>query len=246
MDWNDEAFVLSSRAHGENAAIVALLTRERGRHAGLVHGGASSSKRGLYQAGNHVRVQWRARLAEHLGNYQTEMISPYAAMALDDPLRLAGLASACAIADSVLPEREPHVAVFDGFAALSMSMESEGWPLIYVRLELGLLQELGFGLELDRCALTGSSEDLAFVSPKSGRAVSVAAAAPYKEKLMPLPPILASTPRRDWAAADYLAGLELTGFFLERHLFWPHGKTLPPARTRLIDRLRDMTTISSS
>lgn len=246
MEWSDEAFVLSARAHGENAAIVVLLTRERGRHAGLVHGGLSSSKRGLYQPGNRLRVQWRARLAEHLGNYQGEMLQPNAALALDDPLRLAGLASACAIADAALPEREPHASIFDGFGALGMAMESQGWPLIYVRLELGLLQELGFGLELDRCALTGAGEDLAFVSPKSGRAVSLAASGPYKEKLLPLPAILAGGRRQDWQPADYIAGLELTGYFLERHVFWPHGKTLPPARSRLIDRLRDMTTISSS
>ena len=246
MEWSDEAFVLSARVHGENAAIVVLLTRERGRHAGLVHGGLSSGKRGLYQAGNRLRVQWRARLAEHLGNYQAEMLQPNAALALDDPLRLAGLASACAIADAALPEREPHASIFDGFAALGMAMESPGWPLIYVRLELGLLQELGFGLELDRCVLTGASDDLAFVSPKSGRAVSLAASGPYKEKLLPLPPILAGGRRQHWQPADYIAGLELTGYFLERHVFWPHGKTLPPARSRLIDRLRDMTTISSS
>ena len=246
MDWSDEAFVLSSRPHGENAAIVVLLTQERGRHAGLVHGGTSSAKRGIYQPGNRVRAQWRARLAEHLGTYQAEMLAPHAALALDDPLRLAGLTSACAIADAVLPEREPHAAIFAGFGALGMALESDGWPLIYVRLELGLLQELGFGLELDRCALTGATVDLAFISPKSGRAVSAAAAGPYKEKLLPLPPILVDGPRRDWQPADYLAGLEVTGAFLEQHLFWPHGKTLPPARTRLIDRLRDMTTISSS
>lgn len=247
MEWTDDAIVLASRPHGETSTIVTLLTRAQGRHAGLVHGGTGTRARGLYQPGNRVRATWRGRLAEHLGHYTAELLVPHAATVMDDPLRLAGLMAACAVAEGALPEREPHPAMFDGFEALLTAMPDEAWPAIYVRLELGLLQELGFGLDLQRCAVTGEAADLGFVSPRSGRAVSRAAAAPYRDRLLVLPRFLAPGGQvREAGPADLLDGLELTGFFLERHVFWPHGKTLPAGRSRFIDRLRDIATISGS
>jgi DNA repair protein RecO (recombination protein O) len=237
MDWSDEAIVLSTRPHGESGLIASLLTRAHGRHAGFIPGGVSRRARPIWQIGNVVEVEWRARLAEQLGNYSGELREPYAARALDNATELAGLAAACALIDAALPEREPHPAIFDGFRAFLGALGHAGWPAIYIRLELGLLQELGFGLDLARCAVSGVTEDLAYVSPKTGRAVSRAAAGPYKEKLIDLPAFLSTggLPSDD----DQLRkGLDLTGYFLERHVFWPHNKPLPAARSRFMETLQ--------
>jgi DNA repair protein RecO (recombination protein O) len=237
MDWTDEGIVLAARPHGETGLVVSLLTRGHGRHAGFVPGGISRRARPVWQPGNLVAVQWRARLAEQLGNYGGELREAHAARAMDDAAELAGLAAACAVADEALPEREPHPAMFDGFHAFLGALGHPGWPAIYVRLELGLLQELGFGLDLAKCAATGATHDLAYVSPKTGRAVSRAAAEPYKEKLVALPSFL-STGGLPADAAELAQGLELTGYFLERHVFWPQNKPLPPARARFMETLQ--------
>jgi DNA repair protein RecO (recombination protein O) len=240
MEWSDEGIVLSARPHGEGGMVVNLLTRTHGRHAGFVHGGASRRARPVWQTGNVVEATWRARLTEQLGNYSGELREPHAARAMDDAVELAGLSAACAVIDAALPEREPHPAMYEGFHAFLMALGHEGWPTIYVRLELGLLQELGFGLDLDTCAATGATTDLAYVSPKTGRAVSREAAEPYKDKLLALPAFLSTggLPSDD---TQLRQGLELTGFFLERHVFWPHNKPLPPARARLIESLQKTT-----
>ncbi len=240
MEWADEGIVLSARKHGESAAIVQLLTRDHGRHAGLVHGGGASKGRAMLQPGNRVHAAWRARLAEHLGSYACELLASGSALLLDDPLRLAALAASAALAEAALPEREPHPAIFDGLvaliAALAASERIAGWGRAQVAWELGLLSELGFGLELSHCAVTGRSHDLAFVSPRTGRAVTEAAAAPYKERLLPLPRFL-SRPGEAPADGDIVAGLALTGHFLERHVFAALHRELPQARLNLMERL---------
>lgn len=237
MDWSDQGIVLASRPHGETGLVVSLLTRTHGRHSGFVHGGVSRKARPVWQMGNVVEVNWRARVADQLGNYTGELREPHAARALDNASELAGLSSACVMVDAALPEREPHPAMFDGFHAFLTVLGHPGWEAIYVRLELGLLQELGFGLDLEKCAATGTIEDLAFVSPKTGRAVSRAAAGPYKEKLLALPAFLSTggLPADD---EELRQGLDLTGFFIERHVFWPHNKPLPPARARFMETLQ--------
>ncbi|HEY4167395.1 MAG TPA: DNA repair protein RecO [Reyranella sp.] len=237
MEWTDHGIVLSSRPHGETGLVVSLLTRAHGRHAGFIHGGVSRKARPVWQPGNVVEVAWRARVVEQLGNYTGELREPHAARVLDDASELAGLATACAMVDQALPEREPHPAMYEGFRAFLGILGHPGWPAIYVRLELGLLQELGFGLDLEKCALTGTTEDLAFVSPKTGRAVSRAAAEPYRDKLVALPPFL-STGGLPADAEELRQGLDLTGFFLERHVFWPHNKPLPAARARFMETLQ--------
>ena len=236
MEWSDHGIVLSSRPHSETGLIASLLTHTHGRHAGFIHGGVSRKSKPIWQPGNVVDVTWRAKAAEQLGNFTGEARESHAARVLDDPLELSGLAAACAMVDAALPEREPHPAMYEGFHTFLGVLGHPGWSAIYVRLELGLLQELGFGLDLEKCALTGTTEDLAFVSPKTGRAVSRTAAEPYRDKLMALPAFL-STGGLPKDAEELRQGLDLTGFFIERHVFWPHNKPLPAARARFMETL---------
>jgi DNA repair protein RecO (recombination protein O) len=243
IEWSDDGIVLSARRHGESGAIVSLLTRAHGRHAGLVLGGAGRRARGVYEPGNRVAATWRARLSEHLGHYACELAESRAAALLDDALRLAALSSAAAILDAALPEREPHERLYDSLDDLVARLcdLSASWPALYVRFELDLLTDLGFGLDLSRCAATGRSDDLAYVSPKTGRAVSSAAAEPYRDRLLTLPSFLRNgAPSQPVPRADILAGLSLTGFFLEQHVFahQPVHTLLPPARERLVALLQ--------
>ena len=240
MDWSDRGIVLSAKKHGETSLIVQLLTEQHGRHAGLVRGGTSSRARGLYQPGNLLAAHWRARLSEHLGNYTCEMVTSSAATLLDNGGKLAALSSAAALAEAALPEREPHEDVFQSFTALIAALAAAGkpdsdWTAAYVRFELGLLASLGFGLDLERCAATGSNDNLAFVSPKTGRAVSLSAGEAWRDKLLALPRFLLADTKP--APGDVGQGLALTGYFLERHVFAPHNKGLPAARVRLGERL---------
>ena len=146
MEWSDTGVVLSTRRHGETSAVVTLLTAQHGRHAGLVRGGAGARARGIYQAGNEVSARWRARLPEHLGTFNCEMIAARAAALLDDPRRLAGLSGACALAEAALPERHPYPAVYAQFTALLDALErNERWLEVYAAWEVELLSELGFG-----------------------------------------------------------------------------------------------------
>lgn len=245
MYWSDDGIVLSVRRHGETSAVVTLLTRRHGRHAGLVRGGAGRRLRGILQPGNEVSAEWRARLAEHLGTFAVEPGRARVAELLDDPARLAALAAACAVTEASLPEREPHPALFDALRVLLDSLaDGETWPAVYVRWEMGLLQELGFGLDLSRCAATGDVDDLAYVSPKSGRAVSRTAAEPYKHRLLPLPAFLLGARTGLPDDTDLKNGLTLTGYFLDRHIFAGRNTTAPPARHRLVEKFSVAPTIS--
>jgi len=239
MEWTDDAVILETRRHGETSLIVTVLSREHGRYAGLVRGGAGKTKRGMLQPGNHIRAQWRARLAEHLGTITCELITSHAGFAMTSPLLLSAMSSACAVAATSLPEREAHPAIYDGLQVLLSSLEGQDWASVYVKWELGVLGELGFGLDLRECAATGSREDLAYVSPKSARAVSRMAAEPYKERLLPLPNFLLNGGRGDHN--EVVDGLKLTGFFLSRHVYDEHGKTQPDARARFVQRLKKTT-----
>jgi len=237
MDWRDTGFVLAARRHGETSLIVELLTHEHGRHAGLVRGGQSPRRRALLQPGNSVAASWRGRLPEHLGTLDCELVRAHAAALLDDPDRLAALGAATSLLLAAVPEREAHGDLYSSFAGLLEALDSgAGWAAAYVAWECDLLAALGFGLDLACCAATGVTDDLAYVSPRSGRAVSREAGRPYHDKLLPLPEFL-------WREApagrsDIVAGLELTRYFLLNHLLAPHGGKLPEARERLADRMR--------
>lgn len=234
IEWQDDALVLAARSHGETSLIATLLTRTRGRHAGLVHGGQGSKARPVYQPGNRVTATWRARLADHLGTFGCELIEANAARFLDDADRLAALTAAAAVSDRALPEREPHPDCFEGMLALLAALDSEFWGQAYVRWEIGLLADLGFGLDLTACAGGGDAGDLGYVSPRSGRAVSRAMAAPYKDKLLPLPAFLIGRGAGD--EAEIAEGLDMTGYFLSRHVFNPQNQDLPAPRRRLRER----------
>lgn len=236
MEWSDDAIVLSVRPHGETSAIVEALTREHGRHAGLVRGGASRRARALLQPGNTLSAHWRARLAEHLGNFTLELSVARAGDMIESRAALTGLNAFTAVASAALPEREPHAPVYAAAEILLDAMAEEAfphWAPLYVRWEAGLLHELGFGLDLSRCAATGSPDDLVYVSPKSGRAVSRAAGAAYRERLFALPAFLLGTQNALPTAEDIAAGLKLTEFFLLERVLRPQGREMPSARHRL-------------
>ncbi len=247
MDWNDEGIVLSARPHGEHAAIVTLLTAGHGRHAGLVAGGQGRTARPTLQSGNRVMATWRARLSEHLGNYTLDLVTSHVASWLDAPEILNIIASACAVTESSLPERQPMPGIFASLATLFGLADPDFWGPAYVKWEMGLLQTLGYGLDLSQCAASGETDNLIYVSPRTGRAVSQAAGEPYRDKLFPLPSFLIGA--GEWEAADILQGLELTGHFLSRHVFAhpqsrlliPIPGDLPQARHRLIEYYRKAT-----
>jgi DNA repair protein RecO (recombination protein O) len=239
MEFHDEAIVLSARAHGETGAIVELLTKDHGRYVAHVAGGASRRMKPFLQGGARVLAAYRARTPDQLGSAILEPVGEGPSALFDDPLALAGLAAAASVAAQALPEREPHPGVYLALEALTSALaHAEIWPAVYVRFEAGLLQDLGFGLDLASCAATGSTDDLIYVSPRTGRAVSREAGEPYKDRLLPLPPFMLGA-QAGLREGEIGQGLDLTGHFLESFVFSAFNKPLPPARVWLIDRLRD-------
>lgn len=242
VEWEAPAVVLAIRPHGEGGAVVTVLTEAQGRHAGLAKGGATRGQAALWQPGNLIEARWVARLSDQLGSLSGEMVHAAASLALDDALALSVLTAACAVADGALPERIAHPGSFHGLvgviAALARGPE-HALPLL-VHWEATLLAELGYGLDLTACAATGATENLAYVSPKSGRAVSAEAGAPYADRLLPLPAFLRDATQPS-DVQEWLAGLRVTGFFLTRDAFGLQHRPLPPARERLQDRLTMMT-----
>jgi DNA repair protein RecO (recombination protein O) len=233
MQWTDEGIVLGVKRHGESSVILELMTLDRGRHLGLVRGGAGTRLRGVLQPGNSLRATWRARLDEHLGHYAVEGTNLRAARFLGAAHAVHGVTHLAALC-RLLAEREPHARLF---AALDAILDVVDEPLAaataIARFELDFLAELGFGLDLSSCAATGATADLAYVSPRSGRAVSRAAGAEYRDKLLPLPAFLHAD-ESPAGAADLTEAFALSGFFLDRHAFAPRGLPLPAARSRFV------------
>ena len=239
MEFHEEAFVLSARAHGDTGVVVDLLTETHGRHAAFVAGGASRRMKPFLQPGARVIADYRARTSDHLGSARLEPVGEGPSALFDDGLALTGLAAAAAVAQGALPEREPHPGAFLAFEALMAAFQIPSvWPAIFVRFEAGLLEDLGFGLDLSRCAVTGSMDDLLWVSPRTGRAVSREAGAPYADKLLKLPPFMLGA-QAGLGEGDVRAGLDLTGHFLEQFVFHPQNKPIPSARVWLVDKLAE-------
>jgi DNA repair protein RecO (recombination protein O) len=236
MEWADEAIVLSVRPYGETSAIVEALTHLHGRHLGLVRGGASRKARAMLQPGNSLHITWRARLNEHLGSLHAEPLRMRAGTLLEGRDALIGLNAFAAMAGALLPEREPHVGVYGAAEVLLDAIAERDfahWAPLCIRWEAGLLEELGFGLDLSRCAATGTIDDLIYVSPRSGRAVSREGGEAYADRLLKLPPFLLGSQNAGPSAVDIVEGLKLTAYFLLERVLQPHGKELPPARIRL-------------
>lgn len=239
VEFDDEGIVLSARAHGESHAVAEIFTRKHGRWAGLVYGGQGRRQQPVLQIGNGVVTHWKGRLDDSLGHHALELSQPRAAALLGDRLALAGLTAAAATTLACLPEREPHPRLYIAFMLLLDSLEdADIWPALFARYELGLLAELGFGLSLDRCVATGTTEDLIYVSPRSAAAVSREAGEPYRGKLLPLPAFL-----RDAAAPaepqDMLDALTTTAAFIETRVLHPASRTLPEARADMIRLLTE-------
>lgn len=234
MEWRDQGILLGVRRHGETAAIIDVLTAEHGRHAGVVRGGAGRRIAPILQPGAQLDVTWRARLEEHLGSFSIEPVRSRASL-MSDREALAALNAVTALLSFALPEREAHEALYRRTLALLDLIEDNAlWPVGYVRWELALLDDLGFGLDLERCAVTGSTEDLAFVSPKSGRAVSSRGAGDWVDRLLPLSPALLG--QGDGSRADVVDALAVTGHFLATGLAPALGdREVPKARERFVD-----------
>ena len=239
MDFTDDAFVLSARAHGDTGVVVELLTEAHGRRAAYVAGGASRKMKPFLQPGARVVADYKARTSDPLGSARLEPVGEGPSALFDDPLALTGLAAAAAVAQGSLPEREPHPGAFLAFEALMSAFAlPDVWPAIFVRFEAGLLEDLGFGLDLSRCAVSGTMDDLVWVSPRTGRAVSADAGAPYADKLLKLPPFMLGA-QAGLGEGDVGAGLDLTAHFLEQFVFHPQNRPRPPARVWMIDKLRE-------
>lgn len=237
MEWREDGILLRRTTHGEANAIIEVFTEGHGRHAGIVRGGASRKSAASLQPGTQLNVTWRARLEDHLGTYSVEPLLSRAHL-MTDRLTLAGLNALTGVLCFALPEREPHAALYRRTLAVLDMMEGEYWPLAYLRWEMSLLEELGFGLDLATCAVSGATEGLTYVSPKTGRAVATGAAGKWVDKLLPLSPALVG---KSGDMNDIRAGLKVTGHFLETRLAPALGqKPLPSARNRLIDRLDRM------
>ncbi|MGY4570857.1 DNA repair protein RecO [Bradyrhizobium sp. USDA 3256] len=237
MEWTDEGIVLGVRRHGESSAIVELLTREHGRHLGLVRGGASSRMRPLLQPGNSVTAVWRARLDEHLGMYALEGTRLRAATLLGSSHAVYGVTHLAALA-RLLPERDPHEDIYWMLQGTLDDFEDAGVAAVHlIRFELAMLTELGFGLDLENCAASGETTDLIYVSPKSGGAVSRAAGEPWRDRLLPLPAFLREGEggANSWADQDLLDGFQITGLFLLRHVLEPRGQGHSDARDGFIN-----------
>jgi DNA repair protein RecO (recombination protein O) len=236
MEWRAEGIVLGVRRHGEHAAIVDLFTAAQGRHLGVVRGGASRKMAPLLQPGAQIDATWRARLDAHMGSYTIDLIRGRAADAMADRLTLAGLSAVCALLSFALPERHPYPALYARSLALLDGLGAQRWPEAYLGWEQALLEETGFGLDLSACAVTGATQDLIYVSPRSGRAVSRAGAGKWADRLLPLPGVMRGVPGND--AHDVVRGLAVTGHFLSDRLAQSLGnKPLPAARQRLIDMI---------
>jgi DNA repair protein RecO (recombination protein O) len=238
MEWRDEGIILGTRKHGETSAILEVMTRTRGRHLGMVRGGRSRRMQPVLQPGNRVDIFWRARLDEHLGFFQVEPLELNAARLMDSACAVYGLQTLASLL-RLLPERDPHLHLYETLNLLIEHLEDpEAAGELVVRFELLVLDELGFGLDLTRCVATGDSEDLVYVSPKSGKAVSRSAGEPWADKMLALPTFLrrGSGIRADAAAVE--EAFRLTGYFLTRHVYEPRGMASPDARAGFLAALR--------
>tara|TARA_Y100000031_G_scaffold40119_1_gene45862 strand:- start:470522 stop:471280 length:759 start_codon:yes stop_codon:yes gene_type:complete len=237
--WTDNGIVLLARPHGENGAVLTLMTEGQGKHAGFLHGAGSSKNKIFSELGHHVHAHWQAKSDDQLGHFKLESIKNWSGHYIDERLKLMAVISACHLCERAIPERENHPQIFHGLLALFEALDSEIWAAAYIMWEIALLKELGFAIDLTRCASGNGDDHLLYVSPKSGRAVSKSAGALYKDKLLVMPEFLKSKYRDEELSAtpeDIETGFALTGFFLENWVFAQHSHGVPDARLRLAEQ----------
>lgn len=240
MEWRDDGIILGARPHGESHAMVEIFCASAGRWTAMVHGGQSRTKQPILQSGNEVQFTWRGRHESQTGHFIVELSKPHAAKAMGDPLALLALSACCHTLSALLPERDAEPQLFEATKVLLANMEEPDlWPILYAKWELGLLEALGAGLDLKSCAATGQlvedGASLAFMSPKTARAVSIEAGLPYQDRLLPLPTFLID--QGDPQRQDIPAALKMTGYFIEQKLFAPAHKSLPEARAAFLKKL---------
>lgn len=230
MQWTDEAIVLGVRRHGETSVIAEMMTRSHGRHLGVIRSGRSRTMQPVLQPGNTVEATWRARLDEHIGEYRIEPLKLRAGRLMEAAIAVYGVQAMAALL-RFLPERDPHPHLFEMLGVILEHLEDPADAgELFVRFELAVLEDLGFGLDLARCAATGDTEDLVFVSPKSGRAVCRSAGAPWSDRMLALPAFLGASGNSAADAQALSAGFRLTAYFLNRHVCEPRGFALSSAR----------------
>lgn len=235
MQWNEEAIILSARKFGENNLLIEVFAKEKGLYSGLVRGGQSKKKVGIFQPGNVINATWFGRLEEQLGTFSAEMVTAIGSVILTEQLKVQALLSITSLLRKTLPDRNPYPRLYDDYKTFLHSLlEDEHWLASYVKMELLLLQDLGFGLDLSQCAMTGCTTDLKYISPKTGRAVTAEGAKGYEEKLFKLPGFLSDG---DYSEADIILALEMSEYFLERNLFFPFNRKLPEERRRFLTNL---------
>jgi len=236
MEWRDKAVVLGSREFGEGGAIVSVLSYQYGHVKAMVKGAKSKRLRGVYEIGNVVEVVWRGRLADQLGYFQAELLDSVMAVVFQDRKRIVLLGAIGELLVETLAEREPFPAVYEMVLDLLAALRADvAWESLYVRFEISLLQSLGYGLDLSCCAATGVNDNLIYVSPKTGRAVSAEAGEPYKARLLVLPDFVKNEGVDDFNSADIKNGLALSGYFLDKYVFQPCGRPVPRLRQQFVD-----------
>lgn len=232
MEWEDEGFILHTQNFGERKQIISLFTHSHGKCLGMFS--LTQKNKSWLQCGAKVKAYWKARLETHLGFWTLDPLQTNFASLFDSPGPLAALVSATALCHVLLPERHAYPQLYDKFSNFLGTLTGPDWITAYINFELHLLEDLGYGLNLSSCAVTGKKDNLVAVSPRTGRSVCESIAAPYQEKLLPLPTFLAQKCRKTAPKdEEILDGLHLTGYFLERYLF---GRPLPSARERLVKR----------
>lgn len=238
MQWEDDAIVMQATRFGERDTRASVFTQHYGRYHAIVKGGGSKQSRADWQTGNVLRVHWNARLPEHMGTMRAELLRPFASLVLHSPLALAALTSICALCERVLQERDPHPQLYAALhtllEVLSTTDDQTAWLAVVAHVEMVLLREAGYGLDLSCCAATGETENLIYVSPKSGRAVSADAGYAWRDKLLVLPAFIIDDLAAPPSIEQVMQGLALTGYFLYHWIFYPMGYELPAARSRLM------------
>ncbi|WP_146584886.1 DNA repair protein RecO [Puniceibacterium confluentis] len=237
MDWRDTGILLTTRRHGESSAILEVFTPTRGRHVGVLRGATSRKIAPSLQPGAQLDLSWRARLEDHIGSFTIEPQRSRAALAMTDRLSLAGLNAVVSLLAFCLPEREAHPALYQRTESLlDLLGQPQIWPLAYLRWEMALLEEMGFGLDLSACAATGANDQLIYVSPRTARAVSASGAGEWADRLLPLPAVMLG--QGDASDSEICTALGTTGHFLAHHLAPALGdRPLPSARAVFVDRL---------